>query len=139
MIITEITEASMRAGSNAQIGMSRDDGSQLGRRSHIAQSVQDILTTTIGSRIHRRDYGSYLYDLMASAMNDAGRLRLMAALVDAIDRWEPRVAITNAQVQVDKEGRTTLDYDYREVQPSGELSAQAVSGLAMLDGAPSRI
>lgn len=97
----------------AHLGMSRTSGKQLGITDHIAQSILDILTTPIGSRIQRRAYGSRFFSLIDSAMNEAGRLRLTAALVDAINKWEPRVKITYAVTSVNKDGKTVLDYHYQ--------------------------
>lgn len=103
----------MTNAGNAQLGMSRTTGKQIGITAHIAQSIQDILTTPIGSRIQRRDYGSHFFDLIDSAMNEVGRLRLTAALVDAINKWEPRIQITFAQVTVTNDGKTALEYQYQ--------------------------
>ena len=119
----------MANGKNASIGMSRSSGKQISRKTHIAQSINDIITTPIGSRVMRRYYGSYLFELIDSAMNDAGRLRLTAALVDAINRWEPRAEITFARVETHADGRTSLEYQYRD---RDGLSAQPLSGLALL-------
>ncbi|WP_235503146.1 GPW/gp25 family protein [Dichelobacter nodosus] len=99
--------------------MSRSTGTLLTPQlEHIHQSLHDIFTTPIGTRIQRRDYGSYLFALIDSPMNEAGRLRLAAAIVDAAYRWEPRVFITYAQVKLSFEGRITVDYCARTL--SGE-------------------
>ncbi len=41
-------------------GMSRETGVTLVELEHIRQSVRDILTTPLGSRVMRRNYGSLL-------------------------------------------------------------------------------
>jgi hypothetical protein len=69
-------------------------GQRLSTRDHIAQSIHDILCTPIGSRVMRRDYGSALFELIDQPQHGATRLRLMAAIVDALTQWEPRVRIT---------------------------------------------
>ncbi len=58
---------------------------------HIQQSIRDIVATPVGSRVMRRDYGSYLFHLIDSAMNPGGRLRLISAIASAIIKWEPRI------------------------------------------------
>lgn len=105
-------------------GTNRDDGTRLAFDEHIAQSLRDIATTPIGSRIQRRDYGSYLFALIDSAMNPAGRLRLTAAFVDAACKWEPRITITDAQLRATADGKVTLTYSYR-INRSGESRAAA--------------
>lgn len=39
-------------------GMSRETGKALDEAAHISQSIRDILTTPVGSRLMRRTYGS---------------------------------------------------------------------------------
>jgi phage baseplate assembly protein W len=39
-------------------GMNRNTGRKLSGVDHLRQSIVDILTTPIGSRVMRRDYGS---------------------------------------------------------------------------------
>lgn len=80
--------------------MNRLTGSALSTRAHIAQSVEDILTTRLGTRLARRDYGSLLPELVDQPLNDATRLRLYAASVMALMRWEPRLSISRLQLHV---------------------------------------
>ncbi|PYB93576.1 GPW/gp25 family protein [Pseudomonas fulva] len=79
--------------------MNRHTGAALDRFQHIAQSIEDILTTRVGTRIARREYGSLLPELIDHPQNDATRLRLYAATAMALMRWEPRIRL--ARVQLD--------------------------------------
>lgn len=65
---------------------------------HIRQSIRTILTTPIGSRVERREFGSYIPELIDQPANAATRLRVMAASAGAITRWEPRVKLTRIAV-----------------------------------------
>lgn len=85
-------------------GMSTETGSAISGKAHLQQSVSDILTTPIGSRIMRRTYGSHLFDLIDQAANPAGKLRLMAATVGALMRWEPRLKVSRVAVNCDASG-----------------------------------
>ena len=76
------------------IGMNAQTGAQLDGADHLAQSVADILTTPIGARLMRRDYGSMLFDLVDQPLNGATRLLIFAATALALSRWEPRLRIT---------------------------------------------
>ncbi|MBK5910131.1 hypothetical protein CCR85_01310 [Rhodothalassium salexigens] len=67
-------------------GMDRRTGQALDATRHVRQSVEDILTTPVGTRVMRRDYGSHLFDLTDIPANAAGALRLVAAAADALDR-----------------------------------------------------
>ncbi|HBC0987192.1 TPA: GPW/gp25 family protein [Escherichia coli] len=55
------------------------------------QSVCDIITTPVGSRIMRRSYGSLVPALLGAPDNPVTLLRLVAAAAIAIYQWEPRV------------------------------------------------
>lgn len=79
---------------------------------HIAQSVEDILTTRIGTRLARREYGSLLPDLIDQPVNPSTRIRLIAATAMALMNWEPRISIARVQFYLsDLSGRAELDID----------------------------
>lgn len=73
------------------IGMHIASGRRLGDIDHIWQSVRKILTTPIGSRVERREFGSIIPKLIDRPINDHTRLQVMAATAQAVIRWEPRI------------------------------------------------
>jgi phage baseplate assembly protein W len=75
---------------------------------HVKQSVDDIITTPIGSRVMRREYGSFIPALIDQPLNNKTILRLYAATAGAIMRWEPRLKISSIQLITDKEKSTVL-------------------------------
>lgn len=79
-------------------GMSRTTGAALSGFDHLRQSVTDILTTPIGSRVHRRDYGSRLMSLVDRPMNQSLVSEMVAATAEALDRWEPRLRLEQIQI-----------------------------------------
>ena len=81
------------------IGMNAVTGKPLEGLDHLRQSIADILSTPIGSRVGRREYGSLLADLVDQPMNALGRMRLMAATALAIQRWEPRVTLSAVVIE----------------------------------------
>lgn len=93
------------------IGMNRTQGLALDGTEHIRQSITDILTTPIGSRVMRRSYGSYLFDLVDQPANEANLLLLMAASVHALMLWEPRVSLINVGVEMSDEGKVLVSFD----------------------------
>lgn len=110
----------------AETDMSRDNGRPVADKlAAIRQSLHDIFTTPIGSRIQRREYGSLLFQIIDAPMNPANRLRLAAALVDAATRWEPRVTLESAIIEVGMDGKTVLNYRARLLDDA-ELQAQSV-------------
>ncbi len=73
-------------------GMNPDGTGNLNDMEHLKQSVRDILTTPLASRVMRREYGSLVPDLIDEPMNNTTRLQCMSAAVIALTRWEPRIA-----------------------------------------------
>lgn len=91
--------------------MSRATGRAINEDAHIRQSVSDILTTPIGSRVMRREYGSLLPELIDQPGHAATRLRLMAATVMALLRWEPRLRVTAVGLTISADGKAQVDID----------------------------
>lgn len=83
------------------IGMNCTTGSRISGAAHLRQSISDILTTPIGSRLMRRDYGSLLPDLIDQPQNAATRVRLYAAAASALMTWEPRLRLSRISYSVD--------------------------------------
>lgn len=75
-------------------GVSAITGKAIEGDAHLAQSVRDILTTPLGSRIGRREYGSELMALIDAPVTPSTRLRLFAATALALLRWEPRLRLS---------------------------------------------
>ncbi len=90
-------------------GLHRQTGGAVADAAHLAQSVADILTTPLGSRVMRRSYGSNLFDLIDGSANAAGHLRLIAASATALMRWEPRLRLSQITTDVGLDGRASID------------------------------
>jgi len=92
------------------IGMNAKTGRKITDIEHIWQSCRDILTTLIGTRIERRDYGSLLPELIDHPHNAPNNLRLIAATVIALAKWEARIAIRQVNVTLGAvDGATNID------------------------------
>lgn len=104
------------------IGMDAATGRALSGLEHLSQSIADILTTPLGSRVMRRDYGSLLPELICQPFNDATKLRLYGATALALMRWEPRIRLIRVQLyQGATAGAFTLELDFAlvdQMQPS---------------------
>lgn len=82
------------------MGMSRSHGTLMTPSEHLRQSVVDILTTPLGSRLMRRSYGSLLPMLIDEPLNLATKLKLMSAIATALVQWEPRLKIRQVQLSI---------------------------------------
>lgn len=94
-------------------------GKHLQGVNHLRQSIRDILTTPIGSRVMRREYGSRLYELVDAPMNRATLLELYAATAEALAQWEPRFRLTSVKAVEASPGHIVLNLQ-GEFRPIGE-------------------
>lgn len=90
-------------------GMNPDGTGQLTDADHLWNSVRDVLTTPLASRVMRRDYGSLLPALLDEPQNEVTRLQCMSAAVIALARWEPRIALNGINISYSKEGAVTAE------------------------------
>lgn len=94
------------------IGMNARTGRTVVDSQHLAQSIADVLTTPIGSRVMRREYGSQLVDLIDWPLNSSTRLQAYAATAMALMRWEPRIRLSRVQLNLgDVAGQAILDLE----------------------------
>lgn len=102
-------------------GMARTTGAALDGLEHIKQSVLDILSTPVGTRAGRREYGSLLPDLIDQPMTPANILRVYAASAVAVSRNEDRIRLRCVGVAAgDRPGAATiiLDADRTDTAPA---------------------
>lgn len=94
-------------------GMNANTGRRITGIDHIRQSVRDILTTPIGSRVMRREYGSLISELLDRPLNDATLMQIYAATVMAIIRWERRFSVINIRfdLSTSSPGKGTIEID----------------------------
>ena len=110
-------------------GMNARTGRSISGINHLRQSLSEILTTPLGSRVMRRDFGSRIYELVDAPMNNATLLDLYAATAEAIARWEPRLRLTRVQVSGGSPGqiRLRLQGEYRPTNEPVDLDGLEVS------------
>ena len=91
--------------------MNRTTGQRLDAVAHLRQSIGDILSTPIGSRVMRREYGSLVPALIDKPDNLATQTRFFAAAASALMRWEPRLQVDRMAITRDPErlGRISLE------------------------------
>ncbi|TCP73430.1 hypothetical protein EC849_117117 [Pseudomonas putida] len=80
------------------IGVDRRTGQPLTGLDHLKQSIEDILTTPLGSRRMRPDYGSNLRRFVDMPVNEGWKSAVQAEVARALGRWEPRVQLERVQV-----------------------------------------
>ncbi|GGG02955.1 MULTISPECIES: GPW/gp25 family protein [Cysteiniphilum] len=100
-------------------GVDRYSGRVLDDVEHVKQSIKDILTTPIGTRVQLRAYGSRLFEYIDKPMNNENVIQIILASAEAIDTWEPRVKLTRVLPTVSDSGRLNIDVEFT-YQPNGK-------------------
>jgi phage baseplate assembly protein W len=110
-------------------GMDAETGKPLDGDAHLAQSIGKLLSTPIGTRVMRRDYGSALFELVDKPLNPLTRMRAFAATAVAIARWEPRLKLSRVSIDGQESaalGRGVLTLEGERTDTAGR------NGLATL-------
>ncbi|MFK0086498.1 GPW/gp25 family protein [Pseudomonas sp. NPDC090755] len=102
------------------IGMDRRTGQPLSGIAHLRQSIEDILTTPLGSRRMRPEYGSKLRRFVDLPVNEGWKSAVQAEVARVLGRWEPRLKLERVRVTGVIAGQIRL-------QLSGVYLAQATS------------
>lgn len=80
------------------IGMDRQTGLPISGIEHLRQSIADILSTPLGSRRHRMEYGSKLRRFVDLPVNEGWKSAVQAEVARALERWEPRLKLDQVRV-----------------------------------------
>lgn len=100
-------------------GMNRRSGFSISGVGHLKQSIEDILTTPIGSRIMRREYGSRLFEKIDNPITGELIAEIYIDVVEALFNYEPRFDLTNVTVSDIQKGKIVLDLEGK-YKPTGE-------------------
>ena len=101
------TTTTVRAGLADFVGMDRETGRTVSGTAHLGQSIGDVLTTRIGSRVERREYGSRVPDYIDMPMTAVHRTRMYGAAALALLRWEPRLKLARIELLKDADNTGT--------------------------------
>lgn len=107
-------------------GIDAKTGKSLSGVDHLRQSLRDILTTPVGTRVMRRDYGSRLYQLVDAPLNRGTIMQLYAATAEAIRRWEPRFKITQVKIASASPGAVELELIGKYLPDGSEMSIDGI-------------
>ena len=93
------------------LGMNAHTGEPLSGLDHLRQSIADILSTPLNTRVMRRDYGSRLPELIDQPITPRLAVELYAATAEALRRWEPRFKLTRVRIAKADVGQVVLDLE----------------------------
>lgn len=78
-------------------GISSADCRLISDSDHIRQSIVDILSTPVGTRVMRPEYGSRLFELVDRPISQGLLADIYAETFQAILKWEPRIKPKSAK------------------------------------------
>ncbi|WP_109512583.1 GPW/gp25 family protein [Pseudomonas ovata] len=107
------------------IGLDRRNGQARHGVEHLRQSVEDILTTRLGSRRMRPLYGSRLRDYVDLPVNEGWKSAVQAEVARALGRWEPRLKLERVRVTAVLDGQITLQLTGQYLGSSAVLEVSA--------------
>lgn len=88
--------------------MNRNTGAQIDDLDHLKQSIEDILTTPIGTRVMRGAYGSRLFELIDSPLNRSSIIDIYSAVAESLALWEDRLELHQVRITSSKIGEVVL-------------------------------
>lgn len=92
-------------------GLGRHAGRAVSGDAHLAQSIAVILTTPIGSRVMRRDFGSDLPRLIDQPVTPETVVDLYQATAEALDKWEPRLSLRRVSLLDAAAGKVSIELE----------------------------
>lgn len=90
------------------VGLNRTTGAAMTGVEHLRQSIRDILTTSVGSRVMRPEYGSHLPRMVDLPVNKGWASAAQAEVARALGRWEPRITLSRITVLSVVDGSVTM-------------------------------
>jgi hypothetical protein len=79
----------------------------------IEESMRLVLATAPGERPMRPEFGCAVHELVFAPVNASTVGRIQYAVRQCLDRWEPRIAVTDVAVSVDTGDTSILYIDVR--------------------------
>lgn len=107
-------------------GMSRTTGRRSAARDHLFQSIRDILSTPIGTRVLRREYGSDLFELLDKPVSEQLIVDAYAKTAVALDRWEPRFRLTHVRADLSEPGHGVFDLEGIDLTTGESISMEGL-------------
>ena len=107
--------------------MNVNTGKTISEIAHIKQSIANILSTPIGSRVMRRDYGSRLFERIDQPINGELIAEIYSYIVEAISTWEPRFEVEQVTVQSIEKGKITIDLEGSFVKDGQKIVLENIS------------
>lgn len=110
-------------------GMNRETGRWVRGWPHCSQSLGDIVSTPLKSRVMRREYGAEEDALLDKPMKAGALTKPVMAVAVPVNRWEPRVRLLRVVIRsAAVTGKLGLELStvYRPRALAGDLTPEAL-------------
>jgi phage baseplate assembly protein W len=78
------------------------------REREVEEAIRLVLATAPGERPMRPDFGCAIHDLVFAPANEATAGRIRYEVRTSLDRWEPRIEVTDVEVTTAEDDATVL-------------------------------
>ncbi len=101
---------------NPKGGLSYSSGPE-----RIQDAIWIVLSTSLGERLMRPNFGAGIHDYVFQSNSDVVRTQLRTAVNDALLRWEPRIEVKDVIVQEGTQpSQVLISIDY-QIRSTNEL------------------
>jgi len=100
-------------------------GPNLKNAEAVLASIENILSTRVGERVHNRKFGCRLEDYLFEPFSFTVGKLILAEITYAISTWEPRATI-------EPESTVEPDYDNRTYRVKLAISIKGLQGVHMI-------
>jgi len=107
--------------------MNVNTGKTISEIAHIKQSISNILSTPLGSRVMRRDYGSRLFERIDQPVNGDLIAEIYSDVVEALFTWEPRFEVEQVTLQSIDKGKIIIDLEGTFVKDGQKIVLENIS------------
>lgn len=111
----------------SESNMNINTGKPISEIAHIKQSIANILSTPLGSRIMRRDYGSRLFERIDQPINGELIAEIYSDIVEAISTWEPRFEVEQVILQSIDKGKIVIDLEGSYVKDGQKITLENIT------------
>ena len=112
-------------------GFNAHTGQHLAGLDHLRQSIADILSTPLNTRVMRRDYGSRVFEYVDAPTNAKYNADIYQAIAVALRRWEPRVSVKKITLSKPKPGVVIIALDLYLLLKNGMRVAFAIENVTL--------
>jgi phage baseplate assembly protein W len=81
------------------------------REREVEEAIRLVLATAPGERPMRPEFGCAIHDLVFAPVNEATAGQIRQEVRASLDRWEPRIDVTDVVVTIDDTDSTVLLID----------------------------